>query len=240
MASLSFTRHPVLFEDESLLIIEKPEGVLSHPNPGSHGSLSAFEGTYDLAERRFDTPHGPLWLIHRLDQDTSGILLAAKNLKSAAACRAAFENGTVEKNYLALVSRKPIPPRGKWRDALMERRTGGNVRTCVSPSQQPNALLHFTLKEYFPKSNLSLLEIALITGKTHQVRVQAAYHGHPVAGDRIYGNFGLNKELRVSLDLRRLFLHAWQLKIRHPSKNEILDIQAPLPEALERSLEKAH
>ena len=239
MASSPFTRYPVLFEDNALIIIEKPEGVLSHPNSKS-GPLGAFEGPYDLLERRFDTPQGPLWLIHRLDQDTSGILLAAKYIKSAEACREAFEKGTVEKHYLTLVSRKPMPAKGKWRDALVERRAGGSVRAFINPSQQPNAFLHYSLKEYFPKSNLSLLEIGLMTGKTHQIRAQATYHGHPVAGDRIYGNFGLNKELRQSLDLRRLFLHAWRLKIKHPSRNEILDIQSSLPETLGRALEKAH
>ncbi len=239
MTSLPFTRCPILFEDEYLLIIEKPEDVLSHPNPGTPKTACAFEGKYSLADRRFDTPQSRLWLIHRLDQDTSGVLLAAKDPGSAEACRKVFEQGEVEKNYLALVSRKPMPPRGQWRDALVERRTGTGIRAFVDPSKRPNALLRYTLKENFPKFNLSLLEIGLMTGKTHQIRAQAAYHSHPVAGDRLYGNFGFNKELRGSLDLRRLFLHAWQLKIKHPSKNEILDIRSPLPETLERSLEKA-
>lgn len=240
MTSSPLTHCPILFEDNDLLIVEKPEGVLSHPNPGSHKSSCAFEGKYSLEERRFDTPQSRLWLIHRLDQDASGILLAAKNLKSAEVCREAFEQGTVAKNYLALVSRKPMPSRGKWRDALVERHIGTGIRASVNPSQQPNSLLHYALKEYFPRFNLSLLEIGLITGKTHQIRAQATYHGHPLAGDRLYGNFGLNKELRLSLGLRRLFLHAWQLKIKHPSRNELLDIQSPLPETLGGSLEKAH
>lgn len=235
-----WTRCPVLFEDKDLLVIEKPEGVLSHPNPGGHKSPCAFEGNYSLAERCFDAPGSRLWLIHRLDLDASGILLAAKNLKSAEACREAFERGEVEKNYIALVSRKPMPPRGKWRDALVERHSGAGIRVSVHPSKQPNALLHYALKDHFSKSNLSLLEINLVTGKTHQIRAQAAYHGHPLAGDRLYGHFGLNKELRRALDLRRLFLHAWRLKIKHPSRSEVLDIQSPLPEDLEQSLEKAH
>ncbi len=240
MTPSPFTHCPVLFEDNDLLFVDKPEGVLSHPNPGASKSSCAFEGKYSLEERLFDTPQGRLWLIHRLDQDASGVLLAAKNLKSAEACREAFEKGDVKKNYLALVSRKPMPARGQWRDALVERHVGTGIRASINPSKPPNALLHYTLKEYFPRSNLSLLEIALITGKTHQIRAQATYHGHSLAGDRLYGNFALNKELRGSLGLRRLFLHAWQLKIRHPSRNESLDVQSPLPETLERSLGKAH
>ena len=228
-----FTRHPIVFEDAELIVIEKPEGVLSHPNPGGRNSVCAFEGTYDLSERRFDTPQGPVWLIHRLDQDTSGVLLAAKNKKSAEACRMAFEKKEVEKNYLALVSRKPMPPHGKWRDSLTERRAGSGIRAMVSRSGQPNALLSYQMKELYPKLNLALLEIKLVTGKTHQIRVQSAYRGHPVAGDRIYGNFTLNKELKAALDLQRMFLHASRLIFPHPTSGKLLTIESPLPEDLE-------
>lgn len=236
MAQSLFTRCPILFEDISILVIHKPEGVLSHPNSETPKTVCAFEGPYDFRERRFETPHGPLWLIHRLDQDTSGILLAAKNKKSAEICRENFEKGAVTKNYLALVSRKPMPPRGKWRDALFEKKAGEKIRASIAPSQKPNAFLSYVLKEYFPRQNLSLLNITLLTGKTHQIRVQTAYHGHPVAGDRIYGNFGLNKNLRQAFNLHRLFLHAWELILPHPLTKKILEIRAPLPHDLEASL----
>lgn len=259
-----FTRCPVLFENEDLMVINKPEGILSHPNfscviperfnrESISGSplktrgddkqkqrpLAAFEGPYDVKERCFETPAGPLWLIHRLDQDTSGILLAAKNKKSAWLCREAFEKKAVEKNYLALVSRKPMPPAGTWRDSLTDRHTGSSVRATIRRSGPFNAVLNYKMKEFFPKRNLALLEIKLVTGKTHQIRVQSAYHGHPVAGDRIYGNFALNKELRQAIELRRLFLHAWRLVIKHPSKHELLEITAALPNELEECLLRA-
>ena len=249
-----FTQCPVLFEDTDLLVINKPEGVLSHPNPGTKGPVCAFEGAYDLGDRRFQTPQGPIWLIHRLDQDTSGVLLAVKNKKSANACRNSFEKREVKKNYIALVSRRPMPAQGIWRDALMERRSGGGVRAAINPSGRPaskagrgspvfagrpNAFLNYKMKESFPKFNLALLEIELLTGKTHQIRVQSAYRGHPVAGDRVYGNFTLNKELRQSLDLRRLFLHAWRLTLPHPTSGKLLTIESPLPEELEECLVKA-
>ena len=239
MTNSPFTQCPVLFEDADLLVINKPEGVLSHPNPGAKSPASAFEGPYDLGDRRFQTPQGPLWLVHRLDQDTSGVLLAAKNKKSLAACRNAFEKRTVKKNYIALVSRRPMPPYGIWRDTLMERRSGGSIRSAINYSGRPNAFLNYKMKEYFPKLNLSLLEIELLTGKTHQVRVQSAYRGHPVAGDRIYGNFTLNKELRQALDLRRMFLHAWRLVFPHPTSGKLLTIESPLPEDLENCLLRA-
>lgn len=234
-----FTPYPVLFEDTDLLVIHKPEGVLSHPNPGAKGPAAAFEGAYDLNDRRFQTPQGPVWLIHRLDQDTSGILLAAKNKKTVQACRKAFEERKVKKYYLALVSRRPMPPHGIWRDALIEKRSGGGVRTAVHFSGKPNAFLNYKMKEYFPKLNLSLLEIDLLTGKTHQIRVQSAYRGHPVAGDRIYGNFTLNKELKSAINLQRMFLHAWKLILPHPASGKLLTVESPLPEDLENCLLRA-
>jgi len=254
MIQSPFTQCPVLFEDPDLIAINKPEGVLSHPNPGAKNAASAFEGPYDLGDRRFQTPQGPVWLVHRLDQDTSGVLLAAKNKKSLAACRKAFEERKVKKHYIALVSRRPMPPHGIWRDTLMEQRSSGAIRSAINYSGRPasktgrgspffagrpNAFLNYKMKEYFPKLNLSLLEIDLLTGKTHQIRVQSAYRGHPVAGDRIYGNFTLNKELRQALDLRRLFLHAWRLVLPHPASGKSLTVDSPLPEDLENCLLRA-
>jgi len=239
MTNSPFTQCPILFEDTDLLVINKPEGVLSHPNPGAKSPASAFEGPYDLAERRFQTPQGPVWLIHRLDQDTSGVLLAVKNKKSLTACRNAFEERKVKKHYIALVSRRPMPAHGIWRDTLMEKRSGGGVRSAINYAGKPNAFLNYKMKEYFPKFNLSLMEFDLLTGKTHQIRVQSAYRGHPVTGDRIYGNFTLNKELKAALDLHRMFLHAWRLAFPHPASGKLLTVESPLPEDLEHCLLRA-
>ena len=236
MTHFPFTQCPILFEDTDLLVINKPEGVLSHPNPGAKSPAAAFEGPYDPNDRRFQTPQGPIWLVHRLDQDTSGVLLATRSKKSFAACRNAFEKRNVKKNYIALVSRRPMPPHGIWRDTLMEQRSSGGIRSAINYAGRPNAFLNYKMKEYFPKFNLSLLEIELLTGKTHQIRVQSAYRDHPVAGDRLYGNFTLNKELRQALDLRRMFLHAWRLVLPHPTLGKNLILEAPLPEDLEECL----
>ena len=246
------TRHPVLYEDKELIIIDKPAGVLSHPNQPltyplpkgegqgeGRGPLCAFEGAYDFDERRFQSPVGPLWLMHRLDQESSGILLACKNKDAAKMCRAAFEKREIEKKYLALVSRKPIPPKGKWMDFLSEKKSGGGLRVTVAKGPKPNAVLHYTQKEVFPKFNLALLEINLVTGKTHQIRVQSAYHGHSIAGDRVYGVFSLNKELKQAIGLRRLFLHAWRLALKHPKTGAPLEVETRLPEELEQCLARA-
>jgi len=262
--SARYTQYPILFEDRWLIAIHKPVGVLSHPNPGQSGRV-AFEGTYHFEERRFNAPGGPIWLIHRLDQDTSGILLASKNVLTARKCRDEFEKQRIRKLYLALVAGKPRPPSGAWYDHLQKRSGRGMVRSCVLRGRPPNAELRYMVGNLnvgavadgdptrksigrlhespsataptFP-NNLSLLQITLITGRTHQIRVQAAARGHPVAGDRVYGDFQFNRELRAGIGLKRLFLHAWKLEFRHPATARSLNLEAHLPEALKECLER--
>jgi RluA family pseudouridine synthase len=237
MPSPCFTRCPILYEDRWLVAVNKPDGMVSHPN--SRGPEKperriscAFAGAYDGGERRFDTPEGPLWLLHRLDQDTSGVLLAARDAVTAAALRAQFESQAIRKTYLALVAGRPSPPSGLWRDHLEKRRFQHRVRSQVRTHRPPNAELRYATQKTFPAHRLVLLEITLLTGRTHQIRVQAATRRHPVAGDRIYGDFSLNRELRRSIGLRRLFLHAWRVQFNHPHSRQPVTIEAPLPEEL--------
>lgn len=231
------TRCPVLFRDQWLILVNKPAGVLSHPNDKKKQTRAAFEGPYDFADRRFDTPQGPVWLIHRLDQDASGVLLAARESSIAKRCRAIFEARQIQKQYVALVPGRP-PWQGKWRDHLGERREKARVRAFVDRSRPPNAELRWSVKRFFPRVGLSLLVIQLITGKTHQIRVQAAFHGFPIAGDEIYGDFPFNRKLRKTIGLRRLFLHGEFLHFPHPKTGRFLKVKAPLPEELEQCLER--
>ncbi len=242
--SMHYTPYPILFEDRWLIVIHKPAGVLSHPNPGERtasfasaaASRSAFEGTYHFGERRFDAPGGPIWLVHRLDQDTSGLLLASKDVHTARKCRDEFEKQRIRKFYLALVAGRPRPPSGVWRDHLQKRAGRGMVRSHVLRGRPPNVELRYMMRTALP--TLSFLQIILITGRTHQIRVQSAARGHPVAGDRVYGDFQFNRELRAGIGLKRLFLHAWKLEFRHPATGQSLNLEAPLPEALEECLER--
>ena len=242
MIKSTLTRSVVLHEDRWLLVVDKTEGVLSHPNSGPGASRRnfapcAFEGPYDFADRRFDTSAGPVWLIHRLDQDTSGAILAALTGETARRLRLLFDRGAVQKKYLALVE-GPVPPKGRWRDHVRKRHEETRVRSAVVKHAPPNAELQLSLKRYYRKSNLSLLEIRLVTGKTHQIRVQAASRGFPLAGDEIYGDFRLNRELRKRIGLRRLFLHASELAFRHPETGKYLKIESPLPPDLRDMLSR--
>lgn len=236
----AMTRCEILHEDRFLLVVNKPHGVLSHPNPKSaKPQAAAFEGRYDADSRCFSSPTGKVWLIHRLDQDTSGVLLAAKDEKTAAACREAFEAETVRKTYLALWAGGGLKPEGVWLDHLITAHERHQVRTSVRHGPRPNAEARYRLLEYSAAQRLSLVEIELITGKTHQIRVQAASRRLPLVGDDVYGSFDLNRKLRQSIGARRLFLHAHELRLKHPASGQMLSVHAPLPPDLVSVLEAA-
>lgn len=231
----AITQCPILHRDRFIVVINKTAGVLSHPNSGRSDAKerSAFEGRYDMEEKCYHGVAGRVWLIHRLDQDTSGVLLGAFDEKTALRCREAFEQGTVRKSYVTLV-RGSLPPQGTWLDHLAVSRDRGKVRTGVLKGRPPNAELRFKVRGYHATTRLSLLDIDLITGRTHQIRVQAASRQHPLAGDDVYGDFDMNRRLRKDLHLRRLFLHARQLELKHPTSGQMLRVEAPLPEDLQK------
>jgi len=233
------TSHPILYQDRDLLIVNKPSGVLSHPNPGKLDlkNRGAFDGPYDFDEKTFQTPAGKVWLLHRLDQDTSGVLLAALTENAARLCRQSFDEDRIQKTYLALVQGNPGQS-GTWKDHLTMKREQGRVRSYVLRGNPPNAELRFKNLGYSPIHRVSLLEIQLITGKTHQIRVQASSRRHPLAGDDIYGDFAWNKKLGRELSLKRLFLHARQVELQHPSTRKKLRVQAALPPELSDSLQE--
>ncbi|MDD2709338.1 MAG: RluA family pseudouridine synthase [Verrucomicrobiae bacterium] len=242
MASGFWTQWPILYEDQWLLIINKPAGVLSHPNEGCAGRKDApvaFEGGYDAAKRCFSSQTGHLWLLHRLDQDTSGVLLAAKDQETAQACRLLFEKKQVQKDYLTLVFGRPVPPKGCWRDCLEKRQEGGKVRSRVCRHRPPNAELCYEVEKSIPRWQLSLLRVRLLTGRTHQIRVQAAAHRCPVAGDGVYGDFQRNREMKRAFGLKRLFLHAATLGLNHPGTGKKLSVEASLADDLQKCLEEA-
>jgi 23S rRNA-/tRNA-specific pseudouridylate synthase len=251
-----YSRHPILYEDDHIIAVDKPEGVLSHPNEGAGRQSAAFEGRFIFAEKKFLLPKGGnLWLVHRIDQDTSGVLLAAKSEEIANKFYTLFEHHRIEKIYLAGVAGRAFPPKGVWKDHLKKRNPGGGVRSSVNIHLPPNAELSYQLEHvarlYFPATiraadrkvnvmEVSQLRIKLVTGKTHQIRVQAARRGYPVLGDEIYGNFSLNKALRKNIGLKRLFLHACSLSFLHPVSHERLTIRAGTPETLKTAIDELH
>jgi 23S rRNA pseudouridine955/2504/2580 synthase len=167
-----------------------------------------------------------LELVHRLDRDTSGVLLIAKKRSALTRLHEQLRSGEVQKVYIALVH-------GKWRDQKRNVRlpleryvlASGERRVKVRPEGMPSHTV-FTLRRSMP--SYSLLEAELKTGRTHQIRVHLAHLGFPIAGDEKYGDYQLNRRL-AGQGLKRMFLHAWRIVVAHPQTGKPLPIEAPLP-----------
>jgi 23S rRNA pseudouridine955/2504/2580 synthase len=219
-------RVPVLFEDDAFLALDKPAGLAVHGGSGiSYGLIEQLRAA--RPEARF------LELAHRLDRDTSGVLLVAKQRPALVALHAALRDGAVDKRYQVLV-------RGKWRDAERRVRASlhkystaeGERRVKVDDAGRASETVFRRLATWTHRDPpLALLEAELMTGRTHQIRVHLAHIGFALAGDDKYGDFGWNKAL-PSQGLRRMFLHAYRLRMRHPLDGSPIVLESPLPEDL--------
>lgn len=213
----------VLYEDDALLALDKPAGVAVHGGSGvSFGVIEQLRRERPEARR--------LELVHRLDRDTSGVLLLAKKRSSLTNLHAQLRAGQVRKFYLALVH-------GHWRArkqsvvlALRKRVLAGGERRVTVDEEGMPAQTVFRLKQAW--QDFSLLEAELKTGRTHQIRVHLAHLGFPIAGDDKYGDFALNKKL-AKAGLKRMFLHACRLVVTHPVTGTEIAFDAPVPPALQ-------
>ncbi len=212
----------VVHEDDALLVIGKPAGLAVHGGSGiSSGVIEQLRAQRPQA--RF------LELVHRLDRDTSGLLMVAKKRSALTEMHRQLREGEVEKRYLVLVLGHWRNPKQRVRAPLMRYLTEeGERRVSVDPEGQSADTL-FLLQASWP--GFALLEAQLGTGRTHQIRVHLSHLGFPIAGDSKYGDGERNKELK-RLGLRRLFLHAAKLSFRHPLKDEKIHLDAPLPREL--------
>lgn len=222
----------VLYEDAYLLVVDKPAGTPVHGGSGvAAGVIEA------LRARRPDLPF--LELVHRLDRDTSGCLMLAKSRPALTGLHAALRRDSlrpVTKLYKALVrgrfTRRPVAVD----NALEKNRIQGGERMVVVADGGDRAESVFRLVR--AGDLCSLVEIELLTGRTHQARVHATHLGHPIAGDRKYGDREFNKHMR-NAGIRRLALHAGSLAFDHPISGESVNIEAPLPAVFETPLESA-
>ncbi|MEO5700497.1 MAG: RluA family pseudouridine synthase [Casimicrobiaceae bacterium] len=214
-----------LFEDDAVIALEKPAGMAVHG--GSGVSFGVIER---LRRARPDAPF--LELVHRLDRETSGILLVAKKRSALTGLHAQLREGTIDKRYLVLV-------RGRWRDAKrivdlpLESRSEGTGKRVHVHRDGRAAVTVFRLQQRWPGAEppLALLEAELKTGRTHQIRVHLTHLGFPLAGDDKYGDFDWNRALGKA-GLRRMFLHAWALTFSHPRTGDAIALQSPLPAEL--------
>ena len=239
--------HPrvrVIHQDDTLWVLDKPPGVLSHPNPPEEESKSALvRAPYDFEREAYwitgeDGRRRQLHLVHRLDQETSGLILCTTSSQAAAALKEALYRREMQKEYRALVLGTPRPPEGIWRDALVKASGKGQARVSVMPGGRPNAETRYRTLKLFPRAGAAFLQLEPETGRTHQLRVQASSRRLPIAGDERYGDFAANKRLVELIGLRRMFLHAHRLELRHPRTGHrmvfIAELTGPLAEPLEK------
>ncbi|MDH3319498.1 MAG: RluA family pseudouridine synthase [Betaproteobacteria bacterium] len=218
---------PVIYEDDALLVVDKPSGVAVHGGSGvSYGVIESLRAQQPKAKL--------LELAHRLDRDTSGLLIIAKKRSALVEMHRMLREGEAEKVYLALV-------KGEWSGGARELRehlhkyvtAGGERRVAVHGAGQAAVTL---VRPIAASAACSLLELRLMTGRTHQIRVHLAHAGHPVLGDDKYGDGDLNRVL-AQQGVKRLLLHARRLVFAHPLTHAPLRLEAPLPGDMRRYAE---
>lgn len=226
----SFERESVPFlvryEDEHLLVVDKPAGVVVHPGAGRElGTLAAglIDRYPELAGVGGESRAG---LVHRLDKETSGLLLVARSAEVHRLLATAIAGRQVRRRYLTLVHGEMEVATGTI-DAPISRDPRRPTRKKVSPEGRPSVTHYRVL---WKGKGLSLLEVVLETGRTHQIRVHLGAIGHPVAGDRAYSR------RNAGVPLRRMFLHAARLQFEHPIDPRSVEVDSPLPDDLRRAL----
>jgi 23S rRNA pseudouridine1911/1915/1917 synthase len=225
MAGVGAVPFKVVYEDEHLLVVDKPAGLVVHPARGHReGTLSQL-----LAGVAAGGEPERAGIVHRLDRDTSGLLVVARSEEAHRLLQRALAARRIAREYLALVEGRP-PARSGTIEAPIGRDPRVRTRKAVGGDFPREARTHFTLERAFPE--YSLLRVRLDTGRTHQIRVHLQAIGHPVAGDPEYGTPGL-------LGLERQFLHAVRLAFEHPFTGEALELHSPLPGDLAAALRRA-
>jgi 23S rRNA pseudouridine1911/1915/1917 synthase len=220
----------VIFDDDDIVVVDKPVGVAAHPSPGWTGTtviggLAALGyriSTSGAAERQ--------GIVHRLDAGTTGVMVVAKSEHAYTALKRAFKERTVDKRYSALVQGHPDPSKGTI-DAPIARHPSSDWKFAVVAEGRPS-VTHYETVEAFRSA--SLLDIHLETGRTHQIRVHMAAVRHPCVGDLTYG---ADPVLAKQLGLTRQWLHARELSFTHPSTGQWVSFESPFPEDLQNALD---
>ncbi len=217
----------IVFENPRLLVIDKPSGIAVHGGSGiRHGIIET------LRARRPEAPY--LELVHRLDRDTSGCLMIAKRRSALRALHEQLRNGEMTKRYLALVRGRWTAGRRRVTAALKKNTLRGGERVVrVDADGKPAETVFHPVTVH---AAASLVEVGLLTGRTHQIRVHATHIGYPLAGDTRYGDPEFNRTMKA-LGLRRLFLHAQLLEFTEPGSDEILTVSTPLGDELKQVLD---
>lgn len=217
----------IIYEDQDIAVINKPQGMVVHPAPGNYSHTLVNALLYHFASLSQENTSRP-GIVHRIDKDTSGLLVVAKNNLSHSKLAEQFKEHSAKRTYLALLEGVLKEDEGTI-DNYLDRDRADRTRYAVSVSGK-RAITHYKVKERF--EGYTLCSFKLETGRTHQIRVHTKYIGHPVVGDMIYGyqkqKFKLNGQL----------LHAVKLELTHPTTGQRMTFEAPLPEYFAKVLKK--
>jgi len=222
----------IIYEDEAIIVLDKPAGIVVHPACGNYSGtlvnalLYHFPG---LASREFPDINR-VGLVHRLDKETSGVMVVAKNSASLSRLAKQFEDKKVEKVYIALVFGRIINPEGSI-EAPVGRKITDRRKMAVTSIRSRQAITHFKVREIL--GDFTLLDVSPKTGRTHQIRVHLAHIGHPVVGDVEYG-----RPAPENWAVGRQLLHAYKLGFVHPVKKEWVEFTAPLPKEFKKVIAK--
>lgn len=217
----------ITFEDQDVIVVNKPQGMVVHPSAG-HPDHTLVNGLlYHTSHLAEDVDNFRPGIVHRIDKDTSGLLMVAKNDKARQSLEKQLSEKINKREYLAIVHGSFDSNKGKI-DAPIGRNPFNRKQMAVNPKGKA-AVTHFQVLEQF--KNYSLVKCVLETGRTHQIRVHMKYIGHPLAGDPLYG-------LKNTLEGHGQFLHAKTLGFYHPSTNEWLEFSAPVPPIFQKQLDR--
>jgi 23S rRNA pseudouridine1911/1915/1917 synthase len=217
---------PIVWEDEHLLVVDKPAGIVVHP-VGGHATGTLVHGLLGLGAEGGDEDRPGI--VHRLDRDTSGLLVVARSPEAHERLQELVRRREVERRYLALVHGRPRSRTGRI-EAPIGRDRRDRTRHSLDTETPRDAVTHFEVLDLLPQH--ALLDVRLETGRTHQIRVHLEAIDLPVAGDPVYG-------VRGDLGLSRQFLHAHRLRFVHPFTGDEVDVGSPLPADLAAALERA-
>ncbi len=219
----------IVFENEDLLIVNKPAGMVVHPSPGHNSGTLVHAALGHVPDLKGIGGEERPGIVHRLDKETSGLIVIAKNENAHRSLQDQFRVRTVEKIYLALVDGKPPTPSGRVEAPIGRSSTQRKLMSVVALEKGREAVSEYRTLESFPEH--TLLEVHPFTGRTHQIRVHMAFLGCPITGDTIYG------KKKPTLPLDRHFLHAQKLKIVLPGEVQPRQYEAPLPQELQKVLD---
>ena len=230
--NLSKVNFKVLYEDDDLLVVDKPSGISMHEGSGITSHTLKDELLFYLKfEKKLSFKPS---FVNRLDKGTSGIVIAGKTFEALRKLNEMIANGEIRKSYLTLVKGKPTLE-GTISKKLLRTKMHHEVKVLISDEGKESITKYKVIKQI---KDIALIETEILTGRTHQIRVHMASIGHPVIGDEVYGDEKINEEFRKNFNLRRQFLHSYKVSFKHPITGKKIEVVSKLPKDLDFVLNK--